>query len=262
LRNSARSYPSGSDRVDVVFERHLAAYRFCRNLVEGARVIDVGCGEGYGAACLAERAAYVLGVDGDKDIIRTAGAAYGRENLRFTAADCMQRLPVCEAFDVVVSMQTIEHMADDTRFLETVRELLAGHGVAVISTPNRLRSAIANPLHYREYAPAEFEEACREVFSEVLLYGVFGDHVAERLLEARRRPAKIAAALGFARLQSLMPKPVALAFYSAADALVRKVTKSRKTAKTCGCPMPAFHVKRANTDVALDLIAVCGNGVG
>jgi HEAT repeat protein len=50
--------PGESDDFAVDLERHLAAYRYARARA-GRRVLDAGCGEGYGAAMLAEVAARV-----------------------------------------------------------------------------------------------------------------------------------------------------------------------------------------------------------
>ena len=39
------------------YRRHLAVYEWIRERVGGLRVIDMACGEGYGSAVLAQRAA-------------------------------------------------------------------------------------------------------------------------------------------------------------------------------------------------------------
>src|SRR5438874_12485000 len=49
------------------FRRHLAVYEWIAERVEGLRVVDLACGEGYGAKVLAGTAAEVIGVDANPD---------------------------------------------------------------------------------------------------------------------------------------------------------------------------------------------------
>ncbi len=65
---------------------HYRRYAWAAQLVGGRRVLDLGSGEGFGAAILAETAAEVLGVDIDDDAVRHSRANYARSNLRFERA--------------------------------------------------------------------------------------------------------------------------------------------------------------------------------
>ena len=58
---------------------HLARYRWAGALVEGKRVLDAGCGTGYGSELLASQgAAEVVGVDVDADAIEAASRSDSR----------------------------------------------------------------------------------------------------------------------------------------------------------------------------------------
>ena len=65
------------------FRRHLAVYEWIAERVAGARVADLACGEGYGSAVLAERAAEVVGVDANPEAHEHARLRYRAPNLRF-----------------------------------------------------------------------------------------------------------------------------------------------------------------------------------
>src|SRR4051812_12954444 len=65
------------------YRRDLVVYRWIAERVGGLRVIDMACGEGYGADLLATRAASVVGVDANPDAFEHAHLRYRRENLRF-----------------------------------------------------------------------------------------------------------------------------------------------------------------------------------
>jgi 2-polyprenyl-3-methyl-5-hydroxy-6-metoxy-1,4-benzoquinol methylase len=65
------------------FRRHLAVYDWISQRVGGLRVVDMACGEGYGADVLARRAASVVGVDANPEAFEHARLRYVRPNLRF-----------------------------------------------------------------------------------------------------------------------------------------------------------------------------------
>src|SRR5574340_1074504 len=84
---------------------HWHRYAFCRDLAAGKDVLDVGCGEGDGAALLAARARRVVGVDIDAATVAHAAEKYGGERLEFRVGDCAS-LPFGDAeFEVVVSFE-------------------------------------------------------------------------------------------------------------------------------------------------------------
>src|SRR4051795_4667248 len=59
------------------FQRHLVVYQWIAGRVAGRRVVDLGCGEGYGAAELARTAAHVTGVDANPEAFEHARLKYG-----------------------------------------------------------------------------------------------------------------------------------------------------------------------------------------
>src|SRR3984893_19107761 len=63
------------------FRRHLAVYEWISARVAGLRVLDMACGEGYGADVLARTAAAVVGVDAKPDAYEHARVRYVRQNL-------------------------------------------------------------------------------------------------------------------------------------------------------------------------------------
>lgn len=156
------------------FQRHVVAYDFVARYVRGARVLDAGCGEGYGTDRLTTVAAHVTGVDLEEPVIRRAASRYPRA--RFDAANLVA-LPYGDAaFDAVVSLQVIEHLHSPQEFLAECARVLAPGGVLVISTPNRLTfspNGMRNPFHTFEFAPDELRAAIAQQFSSIELTGTF-----------------------------------------------------------------------------------------
>src|SRR5215831_13097507 len=75
----------GEVDIDLLNE-HMARYTFAMRLARGKRVLDAGCGAGYGSAVLAEVAEHVTGVDIAADAIEYARANYQAANLTFEEA--------------------------------------------------------------------------------------------------------------------------------------------------------------------------------
>jgi SAM-dependent methyltransferase len=141
---------------EIAYE-HWHRYAFARRFAHGRRVLDVACGEGYGAALLGAVAASVVGVDIDIATIENARSTYGDgTRVRFVAASGTS-LPLSSgSFEVIVSFETIEHLdaAEQPGMLAEFARVLSPEGVLVISSPNkRLYSdarGYVNPFHLHE----------------------------------------------------------------------------------------------------------------
>jgi SAM-dependent methyltransferase len=160
------------------YRRHLAVYRWIAARCGGLRVVDMACGEGYGSAVLAERAAEVTGVDANPEAHEHARLRYARASLRFERG-LVEEWDEGAPWDAIVFLQTIEHVADPAAMLNRFSRLLAPGGVAYVSTPNRLTLAPAgadrsdNPWHVREYSPDEYLDLVAPAFGTVELLGLF-----------------------------------------------------------------------------------------
>jgi 2-polyprenyl-3-methyl-5-hydroxy-6-metoxy-1,4-benzoquinol methylase len=158
------------------YRRHLVVYEWIARRTAGQRVADLACGEGYGSDVLARGgAASVVGVDANPEAHEHARLRYVRPNLRF-ARDLVETFS--EPCDVVVFLQTIEHVRNPDEILERVKSLIGPYGVAYISTPNVLTLApdgekSGNPWHVKEYRAQEYRALCQEHFSSVQMYGLF-----------------------------------------------------------------------------------------
>ena len=173
---------------DGLWESHLAEhaqrYEFASARVRpGARVLDAGCGVGYGTAMLADSGAQlVVGVDIAPDAIAVARKSFARQNAIFVQEDCMELTESKRhaPFDCIVNLENLEHVGDADRFLERVVSVLAPGGVFLVSTPNRTAmnrfhgagpdAPTSNPFHVTEWTPEELRDLLSRRFELVTLH--------------------------------------------------------------------------------------------
>lgn len=164
-------------QVDVdLLNEHLARYTFAARLARGKRVLDAGCGAGYGSAELAHAADRVVGIDCAAEAIEFARANYPLPNLQFEQASCTDLPQADGSFDLVVAFEVIEHLEQWREFLLQVRRVLAANGQFIVSTPNKLYYTESrgregtNPFHVHEFDFEEFRGELRSVFPYVSMF--------------------------------------------------------------------------------------------
>ena len=122
--------------------------------LDGARVIDVGCGGGILAEALASHGAHVTGIDASDVLIRVA-----REHARETGLTIDYQTTTAEAFadagessyDVALCMELIEHVPDPMSLLTACARLVKPGGAVFLSTINRTPKAYALAVVGAEY---------------------------------------------------------------------------------------------------------------
>ncbi|HWU04564.1 MAG TPA: bifunctional 2-polyprenyl-6-hydroxyphenol methylase/3-demethylubiquinol 3-O-methyltransferase UbiG [Novosphingobium sp.] len=103
----------------------------------GRRAIDVGCGAGLLCEPLARMGAAVTGIDAAAENIEAARAHAAGSGLAIDYACADVATLGLSGFDLVTSMEVIEHVADKAAFVAALVAALAPDGLMVLSTPNR-----------------------------------------------------------------------------------------------------------------------------
>jgi SAM-dependent methyltransferase len=229
--------------------RHRVAYRFAEARVGTGRVLDLGCGTGYGSAELAGHRARVIGMD------RVAPAAEARRSTaRFVRGE-LRGLPFASAgFDLVVSFQVIEHLLDPTDYLREIARVLRPAGALLLTTPNLLQSERENPYHVHEYAAAELEAALLGCFGRVEMLGVFAIGPAAQFQAERLRRIQRITRFDPLGLRRRLPRPLVEWLFARLSLLVRLAARRGGAVET----VREEHYPIAPADSAcLDLLAVC-----
>ena len=169
--------PNGDESVPERFEpnsaapslmkaEHWARYRLAAQLAPGRRVLDAGCGTGYGTRLLADSgAAEVSGIDISGEALAAARARC--ETASFVEGDLSAtRLPG-GSFDLVTCFEVIEHLEEQEKVVAELSRLLAPDGILLVSSPNRDVYLAGNPHHVRELTPDELEDLLEARFERV-----------------------------------------------------------------------------------------------
>ena len=174
------------------FQAHKFGYDDLAARVQpGQTVLDIGSGEGYGAAQLAT-VARVVACDVAEEAVRHGAERYGRSGIDWLVCDA-QRLPFRDrAFDVVSSLQVIEHFTDTESHLAGVARIMKDDGWHYVATPNidkMSEEEADNEFHLRDFTVDDLAAALRARFDEVDVLGMFYKEASPRVRAMRAAEA-------------------------------------------------------------------------
>jgi ubiquinone/menaquinone biosynthesis C-methylase UbiE len=156
-----------------LWAEHIARYAFAGRFARYGRVLDLGCGTGYGTAELSKRATEAIGVDVAADAIEYAKAHY--RSAHYVQVSAVDTPFSDHSFDLATCFELIEHLADYRPLLAEAKRVLHPTGLFMVSTPNKLYYAESrgeagpNPFHEHEFECEEFQQALLEYFPHVKL---------------------------------------------------------------------------------------------
>jgi SAM-dependent methyltransferase len=154
----------GTDRgADQHMPQHVARYAWALRACEGRRVVDLGCGVGYGTVILSSFARSVVGVDVSENAVETARSLY--PSIDFRAVDLVEgELP--EA-DIGVCFEVLEHLEDPERALARFFE---AYPRVLLSLPNPLAGGShINPHHLVDWPLTTLKRKLRAAGARSLL---------------------------------------------------------------------------------------------
>lgn len=151
-------------------------YSLAKKLLKGdEKVLEAGCGFGYGAASVSGNVESVVGLDIAPDSIEFCDRTYRLENVRWIVGDVTDLKFEDNTFDVYISYETLEHLPLDRveRYFQEARRVLKSGGYFIVSTPNKMnRTNVNNPFHVKEYTFTELQNVMERHFGEVEYYSL------------------------------------------------------------------------------------------
>ncbi len=156
----------------AAYQRHFGRYRYFLPYIRPSdSVLDIACGSGYGSEILASKAKFVQGVDLDPETIKYAMRHHKRRNMRFDASRAERFRPKM-LFDKVISIETIEHLADPEGFLSCVAGWLKPGGQVWLTCPfsGGEEQNVESPFHISELTRERLEAAMHGAFKDITFF--------------------------------------------------------------------------------------------
>lgn len=134
--------------------------------------LDVGCGDAAYVYALSGDTGLIVGIDADFHAVQLANRelrSHGAKNALCLqlpiSAVSRQALDAPEGFDVVYSMDVIEHLPEPEQLLVAVDGVMRSDGVAIIGTPLYIRDALVSEYHVKEFRREEIRDLLTSTFA-------------------------------------------------------------------------------------------------
>jgi 2-polyprenyl-3-methyl-5-hydroxy-6-metoxy-1,4-benzoquinol methylase len=138
---------------------HIERYKFAIKHLKPGRLLDIACGVGYGTFLIAEKSdntTIVIGVDLSREAIEYANTHYAHAKIQFREHDAMTFSDE-EGFDSIVSLETLEHVADPCNLITHLLNLLRPGGVFIASVPTTPSMDVI-PYHLHDFTEHSYRK--------------------------------------------------------------------------------------------------------
>lgn len=172
----------------LTYGEHLARYRAVLGSVKDRVVLDIASGSGYGTNLLASMAKTVTGIDYSEEAIEYSKKLYKAKNLEYIQGNA-EDIPLPDnSVEVVISLETIEHIKNPEKFIKEVKRVLVPGGQFIVSTPNDDEYIEGNEFHLHEFQLEELKTLIKKYFKNSEYYyqgsyfsaGVYSKDVFEK----------------------------------------------------------------------------------
>lgn len=246
--------------IDLNYLRHLAAYRFVHHYLAGKRVLELGCGSGYGV--LAMETVTVndfFAVDLDLQAVRYAkNLSAGMAGIHYGVTDGCHLMFSDHVFDLVYSFQVIEHVKDQAGFMAEMIRVTRPGGTILFSTPNRITYQVENrgkknPFHHHEFDLGELDAFLKEFNIHFEIKGIAKSArlqaTDQQIQQNNSKPVvRLVRKTGLIRLVPYLPTLV--------KRLAVTETKTDKI-KRAGIDVTDFPITDEPGDNVLDFLVIC-----
>ena len=148
----------------------LARYKFVSRMLQGyPHILEVGCGDGFGARLVAQSGSHVTCCDFDPVFIEEARQREkGLPNVEFKVADFLKSPWAGPQFDAAYLLDVIEHIQpkDEERFIQNIASSLKPSGVAIFGAPSLESQVYASEWSRKGHVNCKKGEDFRKTFQK------------------------------------------------------------------------------------------------
>lgn len=259
IKTEERVIPEKIDTTEdyLIYLRHFFAYNSSKKLInKDDLILEIGCGEGYGTSFVSGSCREIIGLDVEERIIDHASNKYSSTNCTFKSYSG-NKIPYDDnAFDVVITFQTIEHIENDRSFILDVHRVLKKDGMLILTTPNRqirLKPGQKpwNKFHMREYTIKDLNALLQGVFKEINIKGIFGSDIVQCIELKRINKYQKLVAYDIFNVRKLIPDQ----FKNILKSNVVFNAKDKNFINNFS--LDDFYISGIELDNSLDIIAIC-----
>jgi len=157
----------------------LARYKFCSKMLAGKqRVLEIGCGDGFGIPLIAQTVKQLHCIDWDDRNIKG-----NQRRLHFLKNVTYESLDICVTppkgtFNAAFSIDVLEHLepALEDDFMKNTCSVLTSSGMCIIGTPNLMASVYATRRSESQHINLKTADSLRELmdkyFENCLLFSM------------------------------------------------------------------------------------------
>ena len=143
-------------RLEWIKEQACARFGFDPSIPEplkGLRLLDIGCGGGLLCEPMTKLGASVVGVDPSEKNIKTAivHAQEGGLAIDYRVGTAEDLAAAGEAFDIILNMEVVEHVAGQPEFIKSCASMLKPGGLMFVATLNRTLKSFGLAIIGAEY---------------------------------------------------------------------------------------------------------------
>jgi len=165
-------YTKDSNNIDHLI--HIKRYEWAKDYLKDLKVLDNGCGTGYGTYFLAKNnLKEIIGIDISEASIKYAQEKYKAKNLIYKQMNSISLNLRDNYFDAIISFDVIEHIdkKQQKEYLSEIVKVINDKGFLMIGSPNAALSREKNPHHKKQLTLNEFKELLNLFFKEIDLFG-------------------------------------------------------------------------------------------
>ena len=123
-----------------------------KNPLNNLSLLDVGCGGGLLSEPMCKLGAKVTGIDAIRKNIDIAKIHAKKNKLKINYVTVSpEKLKIKKKFDVILNMETVEHVSDLNYFIKSCANLLKKNGIIFIATINRTLKSYLFAIAGAEY---------------------------------------------------------------------------------------------------------------